>query len=235
MTGALFLAEFDEARPGDVVTVEGEEARHAGVKRIEPGEEVLVANGRGLGVRGPCVDVTRDALRVRAEEVLREAPRRRVTAVQALPKGDRGPLAVQMLTELGATTVVAWQSERAIVRWRGDRGAKALAKWAATARESAKQSRRLTVPEVRFATTGDLEALLGPIETVLVLHEDASMHLRDVDVPGDTAIVVGPEGGISPAELDVLESLGAVPVRIADHVLRTSTAGAVALGQLELK
>lgn len=234
MTGALFLAHLDNPQVGDQVKVEGEEARHAAVKRIEIGEHVLVADGKGLGVEGAVVDATKSTLTVAVEVVRREEPRRRVTAVQALAKGDRSTLAVQMLTEMGTARIVAWQADRSIVRWPAERREKALAKWEATARESTKQSRRFTIPEVVFATTKQLPDVLGDVSTTLVLHEDASQHIRDVAVEGDVAVIVGPEGGIAPDELDALGAAGAQPVRIADHVLRTSTAGAVALGQLEL-
>ena len=234
MTGALFLAHLDNPQVGEQVIVEGDEARHAAVKRVEIGEHVLVADGHGLGVEGAVVDATKSTLTVAVEAVRREEPRRRVTAVQALAKGDRSTLAVQMLTEMGAARIVAWQADRSIVRWPAERRDKALAKWEATVRESTKQSRRFTIPEVVFATTKQLPDVLLNVSTVLVLHEDASQHIRDVEVIGDVAVIVGPEGGIAPDELDALLAAGAQPVRIADHVLRTSTAGAVALGQVEL-
>ncbi|RRD47822.1 16S rRNA (uracil(1498)-N(3))-methyltransferase [Tessaracoccus sp. OH4464_COT-324] len=234
MTGALFLAEFDTVEVGQRISVGGEEARHATVKRIELGEEVVVANGRGLGFAGPVRGVTREELVVEVARVLRDAPARRVVAVQALAKGDRSLLAVQMLTEVGAHQIVAWQSDRCIVRWSGERGEKSLAKWTATARESAKQARRLTTPDVLPATNRTLGKLLVGVGTILVLHEAADRHIRDAEIVGDVAVVVGPEGGISPDELAMLAGLGGQPVRISDHVLRTSTAGAVAIGQLEV-
>ncbi|NLE97446.1 MAG: 16S rRNA (uracil(1498)-N(3))-methyltransferase [Propionibacterium sp.] len=236
MTAALFLAEFDDVEVGRQLRVDGDEARHAQVKRIAVGETVLLANGRGLGAEGVVVAIDKGSFEVRVERVLRDAPRRHVTAVQALAKGDRALLAVQMLTEVGASRIVAWQSDRSIVRWTGERGDKALAKWEATARESAKQARRLTVPGVGFATTKQLAETLGEVDTVLVLHEDAEAHIRDVELgTGSVAVVIGPEGGIAPAELAALEAAGATSVRVSEHVLRTSTAGAVALGQLEMR
>ena len=235
MTSALFLADFDDVEVGQQVRISGDEARHAGVKRIEIGEQVLVANGRGLGIEGPAVSVSKQEIVVEAARVLHDEPRRPVTAVQALAKGDRALLAVQMLTELGATRIVAWQSDRSIVRWQGERGDKSLAKWEATARESAKQARRLSVPELAFTTTKQLAQTLAGVDTVLVLHEDATIHIKDATIgDGDVSIVIGPEGGIAPAELEALEAAGAQLVKISDHVLRTSTAGAAALAQLEV-
>ena len=235
MTSALFLADFDAVEVGQRIRITGDEAKHAGVKRIEVGEQVLVANGRGLGIEGPAVEVSKQEIVVEAERVLRDEPRRELIAVQALAKGDRALLAVQMLTELGATKIVAWQSDRSIVRWQGERGDKSLAKWEATARESAKQARRLSLPELEFATTKQLPAALESIDTVLVLHEDATIHIKDAKTgDGPVAIVIGPEGGIAPAELAALEGIGAQTVKISNHVLRTSTAGAAALAQLEV-
>ena len=237
MTDPLFLADFDEAAPGQRILLTGDEAHHAvAVKRITVGETVMLCNGRGLAVRGPVVDTGRRELSVQVSEVLASEPRPLTwTLVQALAKGERSDLAVQMATEVGALGIIAWQASRSIVRWQGERGEKALDKWRATAREAAKQSRRFWVPEVSFATTADLIAAISDAELALVLHEDATAHIASVELPqeGTGLVIVGPEGGISPEELDRFIEAGARAVSISDGVLRTSTAGAVALGQLD--
>jgi 16S rRNA (uracil1498-N3)-methyltransferase len=160
---------------------------------------------------------------------------RRVVAVQALAKGDRSELAVEMLTETGVTAIVPWAASRSVVRWSGERGDRSLAKWQATAREAAKQSRRLTVPEVTPAmTTAQVARRLAAADIALVLHEGAQQRLVDHPRPddGEVVVVVGPEGGIAPEELDAFVAAGATPVSISDGVLRTSTAGAVAVALL---
>lgn len=239
VTDPLFLTTFgDDVAPGGRVTVSGEEAHHAvAVKRIAVGEHVLLANGRGLGVRGRVVEAARRELTVEVDEVLRsDDPPIAWTVVQALAKGDRSDLAVQMATELGARRIVAWQASRSIVRWQGDRGEKALEKWRATAREAGKQSRRLWTPEVEAASTSQVAALVADAGVALVLHEDADLHIADVTLPPDGIglVIVGPEGGISPEELERFLTAGARAVSISDGVLRTSTAAAVALGQLDV-
>ena len=160
----------------------------------------------------------------------------RFLAVQALAKGDRSELAVETMTELGVDRIIAWQASRSIVRWQGERGEKSLAKWQSTAREAAKQSRRFTVPEVSSGSTKEVAALLRRVDCVLVLHEGAELHISEVDRPteGTIAIVIGPEGGIAPEELAAFDAAGARSVLVSDGVLRTSTAGAVALGQLDV-
>ncbi|MGI3783868.1 MAG: 16S rRNA (uracil(1498)-N(3))-methyltransferase, partial [Janthinobacterium lividum] len=154
---------------------------------------------------------------------------------QALAKGDRGELAVEMLTEVGVAEVVPWQASRSVARWSADRVDRGLGRWRSTAREAAKQSRRLRVPAVSDPVgTRALAARLGTADLALVLHEDATDPIAAVALPaaGEVVVVVGPEGGISPEELAAFDAAGARTVRVGDHVLRTSTAGVVALAAL---
>lgn len=217
--------------------VDGSEGRHAvAVRRLRTGERVLVADGSGGGVRGEVIDATKAGLRVRVTGLLAEDARPvRLVVVQALAKGDRAELAVEMLTEVGVDEVVPWQASRSVARWSADRVERGLSRWRSTAREAAKQSRRLRVPTVTEpVSTKALAARLAAADLALVLHEDASGPIAQVPLPasGEVLVVVGPEGGISPEELSTFDEAGARTVRVADHVLRTSTAGVVALAAL---
>lgn len=236
MSDALFLARFDQVRIGGIVEVTGDEARHAVVvKRTRPGESVLLADGAGRAVRGRVVAAEKNRLALEVTEILASPPRaHRFVVAQALAKGDRSELAVETMTELGVDEILAWQASRSIVRWQGERGAKSLGRWAATAREATKQSRRFRIPEVSAADTSRVAERIGAAELALVLHESAGNPLSRVNLPeaGEILLIVGPEGGISPDELERFQQAGAVPVRISDGVLRTSTAGAIAIGQL---
>ncbi|RCK69345.1 16S rRNA (uracil(1498)-N(3))-methyltransferase [Desertihabitans brevis] len=238
MTDPLFLHPLDPFPPvGASVVLDGAEGRHAAtVQRLAVGEPVLLADGAGRGVRGEVVGAGKAELAVRVLAHVHEQPRPwRLSVVQALPKGDRAELAVEVLTEVGVEEVVPWQASRSIVRWQGERGEKARAKWQAAARAAAKQSRRLSVPEVAplHSTTQLLRRLAG-FDAVLVLHEDAAEPLVAAAPPagGSLALVVGPEGGISEDELAALTGAGGRPVLLGETVLRTSTAGVVALSQL---
>ena len=128
-----------------------------------------------------------------------------------------------------------WAASRSVAVWKGERAAKSHAKWQATAREAAKQSRRSWLPSVSpLASTADVVARLSEADLVAVLHEDATTPLAALDVPSRRRIVVvvGPEGGIAPDELAAFEAAGAVTVRLGDEVLRTSTAGVAAVSAL---
>jgi 16S rRNA (uracil1498-N3)-methyltransferase len=233
----FFAAALGRPTVGSFVTLDGADGRHAVVvRRIRPGEQVVVGDGQGFGVRGTVREVGRSELTVEViEELTTPDEPRRITAVQALAKGDRSELAVEMLTETGVATIVPWAASRSVVRWTGERGDKSRAGWQATAREAAKQSRRLTIPEVTPAmTTAQVARRLAAADAALVLHEAATQRLADHRLPddGEVVVVVGPEGGIAPEELDAFAAAGATAVSISDGVLRTSTAGAVAVALL---
>ncbi|MCX4749051.1 16S rRNA (uracil(1498)-N(3))-methyltransferase [Kitasatospora sp. NBC_01287] len=242
MTAPVFVVETARlagAVPGTPVRLDGPEGRHAAaVKRLEVGEAVTLTDGLGLGGHGTVTAVHgKDALEVTLTGLAAVAePSPRIVVVQALPKGDRGELAVETMTEVGVDVVVPWPASRCVTQWKGERGAKALAKWRATAREAGKQSRRLRFPEVREPmTTRQLAPLLAGAAFAAVLHEEGAEPLATAELPdsGDLVLIVGPEGGVSPEELAAFAEAGAKPYRLGSSVLRTSTAG-VAAGALLL-
>jgi 16S rRNA (uracil1498-N3)-methyltransferase len=239
VSDGFFVAALDDrVQIGTVVTLDGPEGRHAAVvRRIGLGEHVTLTNGEGRGVRGPVVAVRTDGLDIQVAELLQvgvSTPR--IVCVQALPKNERAEQAVDLLTEIGVDEIVPWQASRSIVRWSGERGDKSLAKWQAVAREAAKQSRRLRIPVIApVATTAQVAARLAAAPAAYVLHEGAPLTVATIRPPRtEIVLVVGPEGGISPEELAAFEAAGAQAILIADTVLRTVTAGAVAVAQLRL-
>lgn len=225
MSNAVFLC-VDLA--GDSVVLSGPEGRHAAtVRRMRVGEAVDLVDGVGTRCTGVITVTTKDTVTVAVSIRVNEpAAAPRITVVQALAKGDRGELAVELATEVGVDAILPWSAAHCVVRWDGERGAKALERWRATAREAAKQSRRAWFPVIgEPMTTSQVAELPGQ---VLVLHESAQAPLSAVELSGDVVLVVGPEGGVSPDELLVLTTAGATVVRLGSSVLRTSTAGAVA-------
>ena len=222
---------------GDRVTLDGDEGRHAAVvKRIRVGEQVALTDGAGTAAVVTVTETGKASLAGTVDEVRtveQETPR--VVVVQAIPKGDRGELAVELLTEVGVDVIVPWAASRCVAVWKGERADKALAKWRSTAREAAKQARRSWFPEVKEPVGLDeVVALLESASVPVVLHEAASGPLANIPVPGrgEIVIVVGPEGGISDEELEAFAAVGAEPVRLGSSVLRTSTAGVAATAAL---
>ena len=233
----FFLPAVAEATVGQELVLDGSEGHHAAtVRRLAPGEQLSLADGEGSVARCRVTSVDKRSLRAEVLEVVTTPPETpRVVVVQAIPKGERGELAVEMLTEVGVDLIVPWAASRSIARWKGERADKALAKWRTAAREAAKQARRSWFPTgADLASTDEVVRLLSRASVRVVLHEAASGPLADVPVPGrgEIVVVVGPEGGITDEELEAFSAVGAEPLRMGSSVLRSSTAGVAAVAAL---
>lgn len=238
---ALFYVDhLPEA--GAEAVVDGDEGHHAAtVRRIRTGEHLDLSDSVGAVAHCVVTDVAKGLLTARVLERHAVAPPVPiVTVVQAIPKADRGELAVELATEAGADAVVAWQAARCVARWESPAKVdKGLRRWGAVARSASRQSRRPTIPPVTgVVTTAELarrvESEVAAGASVLALHESATGPLTAMPLTDARAVtlIVGPEGGISDEELAALTAAGAVAVRLGPTVLRTSTAAAVALGAL---
>ena len=234
---------------GRTLTVTGSEARHAvTVRRLAPGEALELVDGAGTRATAELVEGQQERMELRVRSVSAEPERLpRLALAQALAKGERDLLAVETATELGADEVLPWQAERSIVRWKKERAVKSREKWANTVAAAAKQSRRAAWPGLGpLCSTAELaERLREPGTLGVVLHEDATQSLAELlGVPGFSGpgpewtdaerivVVVGPEGGIAPAELELLAGAGARAARLGPEILRSSTAGPAALAVL---
>jgi len=222
---------------GEVIELTGDEGRHAvSVKRTSVGEQIELVDGHGTRAVITVTGVSgKDRLVGVVDCVASEpAPRPTVTVVQALPKAARSELTVDLLTQAGADVIVPWQAGRSVANW-GKKQDKGLAKWRAAARAAAKQSRRSRIPEITpVADQAAVVALIQAAPLALMLHEDATGKITDQPVAqaDSVVLIIGPEGGISPAELDAFTAAGAHPVRLGPEVLRTASAGMVALAAL---
>ncbi|AOS91744.1 16S rRNA (uracil(1498)-N(3))-methyltransferase [Mycobacterium intracellulare] len=240
MVATLFYAD---ALPetGALAVLGGDEGFHAAsVRRIRPGEQLVLGDGAGGLAHCEVEHAGRDGLRARVLKRWSVAPGTPpVTVVQALPKSERSELAIELATEAGADGFLAWQAARCVANWQGARVEKGLRRWRAVARSAARQSRRAHIPPVDGvlstpALTSRIRDEVAGGATVLALHESATERLADADLAGATSVllVVGPEGGIADDEMAALSDAGATAVRLGPQVLRTSTAAAVALGAL---
>ena len=234
---------LEGAEAGARVRIEGQEARHAlSVHRLQPGEELLLADGAGLVGRArvdPASETGKSPVLV--AEVLElareERPVPRLHLVQALAKGDRDLAAIETATELGAASVVPWEADRSVARWPAAKREKSAAKWRSLLEAAAKQSRSPWTPALhelvgtpalarRVAEWAERGAL------VVVLHEDAEDAAAQVfagTAAEDVYVVVGPEGGISEKETRQLVEAGAQLASLGRLILRASSAGPAAM------
>jgi len=224
----MFSLFFADSVTQEVVTLVPSESRHAEkVLRIAVGEEIRVADQRGAWVEGPVDSLSPVSVRVvRRGEDLHTG----ISVLQAITKGDAATDAVALLTEVGAEEIIPWNAHHSIARWDGEKIAKARDKWQVVAEESAKQSRRALVPRIgEMVSSKELPELISRFIAVVVLHESARVGIDHIDLPseGEVLIVVGPEGGISDAEIATLAESAQI-VHLGPHVLRSKNAGAIA-------
>lgn len=238
MSRPVYVQEFPTPPTvGEVIELTGDEGRHAvSVKRTSVGEQIELVDGHGTRAVITVIGVSgKDRLTGVVDCAANEpASRPTVTVIQALPKAARSELTVDLLTQAGADVIVPWQAGWSVANW-GKKQDKGLAKWRAAARAAAKQSRRSRIPEI--TPVGDQAAVAALIQAAplaLMLHEDATGKITDQPVAqvDSVVLIIGPEGGISPAELDAFTAAGAHPVRLGPEVLRTASAGMVALAAL---
>jgi 16S rRNA (uracil1498-N3)-methyltransferase len=235
----LFISPIpSDTKAGSKIKIAGAEAKHAiSVRRLQIGEAISVSDGQGQKARGKVSQLSKDFLELDVESVENiERPKPRLILVQALAKGDRDEMAVQACTELGIQTVIPWQSERSVSIWKPEKQDKHRLRWQTIATEASKQSLRPFIPEVeRVLGTSELVERLKQFDLTLVLEPASSTSLTSVSLSGhqSIAIVVGPEGGISPEELGQFGSAGLSLVGLGSGILRTSTAGVAVVSYLQ--
>jgi 16S rRNA (uracil1498-N3)-methyltransferase len=239
MVEPLFHKDNLSLEAGITIELDGPEGKHAvQVRRMRVGEAIQISDGKGIRVRGSVTEISGSSLSLIAEEVIKEElPKRQITLVQALAKGDRDEMAIQAATELGAIGIIPWQASRSISRWDGPKKDKGQARWQQIVSEAAKQSLRAFTPVVTpIHDTKEVSAMAKSFDLVLVLDTSATKELVDTELAatGTIALIVGPEGGIEQSELDLLEEAGAKLVSLGANVLRTSTAGPAVIAALLL-
>jgi 16S rRNA (uracil1498-N3)-methyltransferase len=225
---------------GERVIFDAAAAHHLGrVLRAAVGDVVQAVDPHGelLSVRLTAVAPRRaEGLVVARARLETESPLR-LTLAQAVPKGDKMEGIVRMTTELGVTRLIPLMTERTVVRLEPDRWRSRLARWQRVAREAAQQSGRATVPEIGPARTLSGWRPDPAADGLLIcLWEDEPRGLSGLLPPGPcpaVTVIVGPEGGLSAAEVRGLAQAGALVAGLGPRVLRTETAGAVAVALLQ--
>lgn len=224
---------------GQTLVLTGDEAHHAArVGRLTVGENTLVGDGLGHTAAVVVESVTRREVHATVTEAQVHAIEEpRVWLAQALAKGDRDELAIQTATELGVYGIIPLLARRSVSQWRGDKLVSGVERWKKIVTQASKQSLRAHVPEV-LPPCGvrDLSTAV-PGARIIALDPEAETPLSAIDVDDHTPVVlvVGPEGGLDPDEIQYVDKAGGVHARLGSTVLRTSSAGPAALAVLNVK
>ncbi len=223
----LFFVENLPTQIGQIYEFDNEDANHAiRVLRMSAGEIFMLADGSGAWSQVKAFAIKKKSMDVEVMTTgFQEPLATTITVVQALPKSDRAKEAVELLTEAGVDRIVPWAAARSI--------GKASDKFSVTAREASKQSRRLRIPEVTdIATTEQICEAIKLSDLAIAFHESTDVKLSDCVSSHNVAhllIIIGPEGGITPTELDAFKEAGAKVALMGRPVLRSAHAGIAAV------
>jgi len=231
---------------GDSITLLGTDAHHiADVLRLSFGQRIIVCDGEGYEYEGNIVSCSKDKVTVQVVNVKKSVsePPLRIILAQGMPKrAESFELVIQKATELGVARLVPLISERTVVRLKEDKLENRLSRWSRIALEAAKQSQRGKVPEVdqpltltQFLDTIPRDALcLIPweMEQTTGVKEVLKWELNN-GFARTVVVLIGPEGGFSPGEIDEATRAGVIPVSLGPRILRTETAGIITLGIIQ--
>jgi len=213
----------------------------ARVLRLKKGALLCLADGNGREYKGTIDRVGGESLVIKLEEI-GTAPivgiGPGITLFQGLPKGDKIDWIIQKCTELGVAEIVPFVSARSVSRPTAARFKEKLERWRRIAAEAARQSNRISVPQVTFAT--DLSEACRQADhpvKLLLWEEEQPGTLRNllagVTSPERIAVIVGPEGGLTREEVASALKCGFISVSLGKRIVRTETAGLALLAILQ--
>ena len=205
--------------------ISSEELKHFSSLRIRPGEQVTLTDGRGTSYLCEVLDPNSGSIQI-LETHKHKAPETKIHLVQALAKGGRDEMALQMAIELGASSVTPWEASNSISNWRG-KEEKSRERWQQIAISAMKQSQQAFLPVVAPLTFDP-----KPFGHGVLLDLEAEATISSIPEATEYTVVVGPEGGITSREREKLIDSGFTPYRIGPTVLRTSSAGPAAISAL---
>lgn len=222
----------------------GESHHAADVIRVGPGDRITVFDGRGREAMATVADVAKACVRLQLGPENRSAALPcSITLGQAIPKGKSFEVIVQKAVELGAARIVPILSERSVVRLDREDGPRKRDKWREIALEACKQCGQNTLPEILEPATPQAFLSAPPAAELLLiasLQPDAR-HIKTVladfagenrRTPSSVAILIGPEGDFTPAEVALAKSSGYLPVTLGPIILRSETAAVYCLSVL---
>ena len=222
---------------GETAVIEGADARHVGgALRMTAGESLTLCDGRGTDYACTItvVEKERVTLSVDAATPSSSEPTLAVTLYMGLPKGDKMEFIIQKAVELGVTAIVPVATARCIVKLDGKDAAKKQARWQKIAAEAAGQSGRGIIPTVE--TPISWKTALARFETTktLLCYEGGGQPIGQLVTPADKAVslVVGPEGGFAPAEVEAVTAVGGQIATLGPRILRCETAPLAAIAVL---
>ena len=211
----------EELKTGSTIKIPEEELHHLRVRRVKPGETFLVINGRGQEAVASLIEENKAHILNVESPTERELPAR-ITLFIGILKGEKMDLLIQKATELGVAEIVPLIMERSIPKPKPSK----IKRWAKIAKEATKQCGRVVIPTIR--NFSKIEEIDLP-ELCIVPWEGERNQKISYNHEESVGIIIGPEGGISEEEIQLLKNKGAKPVSLGPVILRSETAALYAL------
>lgn len=234
---------FVEKNYSENMQIVGGDARHISrVLRMQPGDKLQIVSDDGITALAEIAIIDADSVTVHCLETITELhePSVRITLAQGLAKGEKMDFIIQKAVELGAVSIVPIAMEHSVVRLDGPKADKKVERWQKIAEAAAKQSKRDIIPNVQPVKTMAQLMASNTSGTKIIAYEcedrmslkEALLNAKQAGDITELLLIIGPEGGISPKELDLARSAGAIPVSLGKRILRAETAGLVAMSAI---
>ena len=230
----LSLFFVDELSGSKSQILDSDEAHHAiKVMRLKIGEEIKISDGEGSWVSGPISEVDKKSLKIAVtSNGVEKIKKPELILVQAITKSDRNKEMLELITVAGVDRIIPWQADRCISKWQSN----SYDKWSTSIKEASKQSRRVNLPKLeKVMSTKQIIEQMVVSDCIVVFHESADQKFSDLNISQSASaiyLIIGPEGGITPTELDQFVEAGAKVALMGRPILRSAHAGIAAVAAI---
>ena len=210
------------------VQLQGQEAKHAArVLRKKVGDTVYLANGFGCKATGEITTVSKQSvtISISERETVPEPKIKKVLGFGVIKKRDRFEFAIEKAVELGATSICLFDAEHS------ERSRINMERVDAIVQSAFKQSGRWWMPEIITKDSISDVLLHFADHDVVMAHEKKEISANDFSVSKDVLLLIGPEGGFSEREVEIVEQAGGRIISLGTHRLRAETAVTALLSQ----
>jgi len=220
---------------GDKISLEKNNEHHLlKVLRFPVGNTITLFNGDGFDYQAIVISTKKTYIvEVLSQQKNETESSLDLTLAQGIAKGEKMDFLIQKAVELGVSRIIPIQTEHCVVRLKVDKVAKRIIHWQKIANHACGQSGRSIIVDVSLPQTLT-ELLNKPNHNGFVFHHRATENLHTMEKPTKATILIGPEGGLSDAEIKQATNAGFQPLLLGKRILRTETASLVAIANMQL-
>jgi len=220
---------------GDKISLEKNNEHHLlKVLRFPVGNTITLFNGDGFDYQAIVISTKKTYIvEVLSQQKNESESSLDLTLAQGIAKGEKMDFLIQKAVELGVSRIIPMQTEHCVVRLKAEKVANRINHWQKIANHACGQSGRSVIVDISLPLTLT-ELLNKPNHNGFVLYHRATENLQTMEKPSKATILIGPEGGLSDAEIKQATNAGFQPLLLGKRILRTETASLVAIANMQL-